>query len=100
MKWLAAGLMLVNVATVSGLVFGIVSRGLTPTNPSAAFSLGVFGAILACFGVFDSKINSNVLDSANPGLPDPGKRQSQRVVDSPPLRLPVSRRYNLAKWIV
>ena len=68
MKWLAAGLMLVNVATVSGLVFGILSRELTPANTSAAFSLGVFTAILAYFGVFDSKINSKVLDSANPAL--------------------------------
>ncbi len=96
MKWLAAGLMLVNVATVSGLVFGILSRGLTPANTSAAFSLGVFAAILAYFGVFDSK----VLDSANTALPEPGQRQLERVVDSPPIRLPASRRYNLAKWIV
>jgi hypothetical protein len=100
MKWLAAGLTLVNVATVSGLVFGILSRGLTPANTSAAFSLGVFAAILAYFGVFDSKINSKVLDSANPVLPEPGQRQLQRVVDSPPIRLPASRRYNLARWIV
>ena len=100
MKWLAAGLTLVNVATVSGLVFGILSRGLTPANTSAAFSLGGFAAILAYFGVFDSKINSKVLDSANPALPEPGQRQLQRVVDSPPIRLPASRRYNLARWIV
>ncbi len=100
MKWLAAGLMLVNAATVSGLVFGILSRGLTPANTSAAFSLGVFAAILAYFGVFDSKITSNVLDSANPALPEAGQRRSRRVVDSPPTRLPASRRYNLAKWIV
>ena len=100
MKWLTAGLILVNVATVSGIVFGILSPGLTPANTSAAFSIGVFAAILAYFRVFDSKINSNVLESANPALPEPGQRQSQRVADSPPIRLPASRRYNLAKWIV
>ena len=100
MKWLAAGLMLVNVATISGLAFGILSRGLTPADASTALALGVFAAILAYFRVFDSKTNSNVFDSANPAPPKLGQRQLQRVVDSPPILLSLSRRYNLAKWIV
>jgi hypothetical protein len=100
MKWLAAGLTLVNVATISGLAFGILSCGLTPADASTALALGVFAAILAYFGVFDSKTNSNIFDSANSTPPKLGQRQSQCVVDSPPILLSISRRYNLAKWIV
>jgi hypothetical protein len=100
MKRLAAGLTLVNVATISGVAFGILSRGLTPADASTALALGVFAAILAYFGVFDSKTNSNIFDSANSTPPKLGQRQSQCVVDSPPILLSISRRYNLAKWIV
>jgi hypothetical protein len=100
MKRLAAGLMLVNVATISGVAFGILSRGLTPADASTALALGVFAAILAYFRVFDSKTNSNVFDSVDPAPPKLGQRRSQRIVDSPSILLSVSRRYNLAKWIV
>lgn len=92
--------MLVNVATISGVAFGILSRGLTPADASTALALGVFAAILAYFRVFDSKTNSNVFDSDDPAPPKLGQQRSQRIVDSPSILLSVSRRYNLAKWIV
>lgn len=100
MKWLAAGLTLVNVATISGLALGILSCGLTPANASTALVIGVFAAILAYFRVFDSRINSNVLDPANPTLPELGQRQSRRGAQSPSVLLSASKRYDLPKWIV
>src|ERR1700726_5206214 len=49
MRWLAAGLTFVNIATLSGLLLGIVGGGLGPVNASAAFSIGIVAGILAWF---------------------------------------------------
>src|SRR5690348_722016 len=93
MKWLAAGLTLVNVATVTGLIFGILSHGLNLVNASAALSFGVFAAILAYFRVSDSEIHPSVLDSAV-------QQKTPRVAESRPTPLSPSKRYDLPKWIV
>lgn len=79
MKWLAAGLTLVNVTTVSGLIFGILGRGLNWANASTAISVGVFAAILAYFRVSDTETSPNASDSTEKAR---------------------NRRYNLSKWIV
>jgi hypothetical protein len=100
MKWLAAGLTLVNVATVSGLIFGLLSGGLIPVNASIALATGVFAAILTYFSVSETKINSNVLDSTEPSLSKRRQRQLGRIAESPPTFLSATKRYHLAKWIV
>src|ERR1700756_5507784 len=91
MKWIAAGLTLVNFATVSGLILGIVSRGLTPLNTSTAFAIGVFAAILAYFRVSDQ--SQQVSDSTE-------KRKVRGTPGGRSTLLSVSERYNLSKWIV
>jgi hypothetical protein len=100
MKWLAAGLTLVNIATVSGLIFGLLSGGLTPANASTALAIGVFAAILTYISVSERKINSNVLDSTEPPLSKRRQRQSGGIAESPPTFLSAIKRYDLPKWIV
>jgi hypothetical protein len=93
MKWLAAGLTLVNVATLTGLIIGILSRGLTPVNVSVALAVGIFAAILAYFRVADSEIPPSVLDST-------AQQKTSRVAESRPAPLSTSKRYDLPRWIV
>jgi hypothetical protein len=93
MKWLAAGLTLVNVATVSGLIFGILSRGLTTVNASGALALGVFAAILAYFRVSDFEIHPGVGDSSD-------EEKTRRVAEFRSTPLSTNKRYDLLKWIV
>lgn len=47
MRWVAAGLTLVNFATLAGLIFGITGSGLRPFTAAASFSIGIFAAVLA-----------------------------------------------------
>jgi hypothetical protein len=54
MKWLCAGLTFVNFAAVSGLVFGIVGRGLTAASASTSLAIAAFLAVLAWFAVAES----------------------------------------------
>src|ERR1700730_4982340 len=93
MKWLAAGLTLVNVTTITGLILGIISRGLTPANVSVALAVGIFVAILAYFRVTDSEIPPSVLDSIE-------QRKTRRAAESHPAPLSTSKRYDLPRWIV
>ena len=60
MRWLAAGLTLVNFATVAGLLFGIVGHGLGRLNASAAFAVGVFAAVLAYLKTSDPKTKREI----------------------------------------
>jgi hypothetical protein len=53
MKWLTAGLTFVNFTVISGLVFGIIGRGLNPRVAPVALSIGAFAAVLSYFDIFD-----------------------------------------------
>jgi len=59
MRWIAAGVTFVNIATLCGLVFGIIGRGLNPFLASIAFTLGLFAAILAYFRIDDPETIEN-----------------------------------------
>jgi hypothetical protein len=63
MRWLAAGVTFVNFATVSGLIFGILGQGLSPFTASAAFTVGIFAAVLAYLRTLDSRTRPEVRDS-------------------------------------
>ena len=78
MRWIAAGITFVNIATLCGLVFGMIGRGLNPLLATIAFTLGLFAAILAC-----SQIN------------DPGT-----IENGPEPESAVDRYRNVWKWLV
>ncbi|MEP6936574.1 MAG: hypothetical protein ABI871_00735 [Chthoniobacterales bacterium] len=54
MRWVCAGISFVNVATISGLILGIIARGLNHTNSATALLLGLIAAACAYFGTSES----------------------------------------------
>jgi hypothetical protein len=50
MKLFSAGLTFVNVATIAGLLLGVVGRGLDPTLGGFALFLGLVAAVFAWIG--------------------------------------------------
>jgi hypothetical protein len=90
MNWLAAGLALVNFATISGLILGIFARGLTPISASLALAIGVFASILAYFRV----------SGTNPALLPSAQSDLHNVAGRRPVSISASKRYNFPKWIV
>jgi hypothetical protein len=100
MKWLAAGLTLVNFATVSGLIFGIVGRGLAGFSASAALSIGLFAALLALFRVSESNIEPRGSDSVEPTLPERSQQQLQGAGIAALTPPTPTKRYHVWRWIV
>jgi hypothetical protein len=66
MKWVAAGLTFVSAATVAGLLFGIAARGLGTFTATAAFSVGIVAAILACLRTSDAVSITNGVAAESP----------------------------------
>jgi hypothetical protein len=54
MKWLSAGLTFVNFATISGLLLGMIFRGLGPSIAGVSLMLGAVAAVAAFFQTADA----------------------------------------------
>jgi hypothetical protein len=54
MKWLSAGLIFVNFATISGLLLGMIFRGLGPSIAGISLMLGAVAAVAAFFQTADA----------------------------------------------
>ena len=54
MKWLSAGLTFVNFATISGLLLGMIFRGLGPSIAGISLMLGAVAAVAAFFQTADA----------------------------------------------
>src|SRR4030095_3585180 len=69
MKWLSAGLILVNLSTVCGLLLGIVGSGLNRLSALSALISGAALAVAAYLGTFDpdKSYRSTDASSAPPG---------------------------------
>jgi hypothetical protein len=68
MKWLSAGLILVNLSTVCGLLLGIVGSGLNRLSALSALISGAALAVAAYLGTFDpDKSNRSTGTSSAPG---------------------------------
>ncbi len=93
MKWLAAGLTLVNIATVSALILGIFTHGLSAADASSALAIGVFAAVLTYFRVSDPEIRPGSLDF-------PEQPETKRVAESCSTPLSANKRYDLPRRIV
>src|SRR5437868_9271264 len=55
MRWLSGGLTFVNFATVTGLIVGILTGGLTPFCASLASIVGVIAGVIAFGRTSDSQ---------------------------------------------
>jgi hypothetical protein len=71
MKWLSAGLILVNLSTVCGLLLGIVGSGLNRLSALSALISGAAFAVAAYLGTFDPD-KSNRSTGASSASPEPG----------------------------
>jgi hypothetical protein len=83
MKWLVAGLTLVNVATVSSVILGLASGGLNRSVALISLTLGEIAAVFAYLGTCDARIGSKVLDTSKTQL-KPSKRALRRMEKSAP----------------
>jgi hypothetical protein len=108
MKWLSAGLILVNLSTVCGLLLGIVGSGLNRLSALSALISGAAFAVAAYLGTFDPDKSNRSRDasSASPGPgsealavegAEPQSRVSKRAQPRPqndaPKSTPASWRY-------
>jgi hypothetical protein len=66
MKWLVAGLTLVNVATVSSVILGLASGGLNRSVALISFTLGEIAAVFAYFRTLDTKPDRSAVDRPEP----------------------------------
>src|SRR5207244_8773317 len=62
MKWLSGGLTFVNFATISGLLIGMLTGGLSTPVAFAALILAAAFALLAYLGTSDPKSAAHALD--------------------------------------
>ena len=79
MKWFSAGLTLVNVATIAGLILGIVGGGLDSGFAGLALLLAIGAAIWAWIGTSPFAIREKVI------APPPSPPESFRPPDEPPV---------------
>lgn len=105
MKWLSAGLIFVNFATIGGLILGMVGGGLSHATASVSLTLGAAGAILAYLTTSDPKPEpkSDVLDSATTAtkLSKRAQRRQQRTGAPPAPEPPFFSKYrNLWTWLL
>jgi hypothetical protein len=107
MKWLSAGLILVNLSTVSGLLLGIVGSGLNRLSALSALISGAAFAVAAYLGTLDpdkSNRSTRASSASGPGSEalaveggEPQSRVSEgaqrRPQNDPPKSTPAPWRY-------
>lgn len=80
MKWLGGGLTCVNVATLSGLLLGMLAGGLGNRSATLSIGLGLAAGILAYLNIYDPKVKApeKVLE------PPYGKQKKKEAQPAPP----------------
>jgi len=112
MKWLSAGLTLVNVATIAGVLFGIIGGGLDGGLAGLALVLAMAAAIWAWIGTSPfSPARPRRKVFVPPAAPAPKSKRAQRRLlrQAPETAQPVtksappppsSRRWHFWTWVV
>ncbi|MGB8341159.1 MAG: hypothetical protein WCE51_06185 [Chthoniobacterales bacterium] len=102
MKWFSAGLTFVNVATIAGLILGILGGGLDEGFAGLALVLGTAAAIWAWIGTSNFSARKKVLIT-----PAAAERKSKRArrrlkLEAQPVALPPAspRRWHFWTWAV
>ncbi len=102
MRWCSAGLTLVNVATIAGLLLGIVGGGLDTGFAGLALTLGLAAAIYSWIGTasFSPRKMKAVVAPAG-SLPKSKRARRRLKLDSPPpLTAAPPRRWHFWAWAV
>src|SRR5204863_5548510 len=99
MKPLPAGLTLVNVATIAGLLLGIIGGGLDQGFAALALILGSAAAVLAWIST--APFSPRRIAPPEPEEPPPKSKRARRRMKLPPVTIaPVRRPRHLAVWAV
>src|SRR4051794_10340662 len=101
MKFFSAGLTFVNVATIAGLLLGIVGRGLDPALAGLALFLGLAAAVFAWVGTAHFTPRIVTLPSPPPGPLPKSKRARRRLkLDEAPVVISPRPNYHLGTWAI
>lgn len=107
MKWFSAGLTFVNVATMAGLLLGILGSGLDKGLAGLALILATAAAICAWFGTSPFAVREKAILPSSPSPPLPKSKRAQRRLlrENPQAAQPQSsppppRRWHFWTWIV
>ena len=106
MKWFSAGLTFVNVATMAGLLLGILGSGLDKGFAGLALILATAAAICAWFGTSPFAVREKaILPSSPPPLPKSKRAQRRLLRENAQAAQPQSspslpRRWHFWTWIV
>ena len=99
MKLFAAGLSLVNVATMVGLVLGIIGGGLNDGFAALALLLGLAAAIYAWIGTVPFATREIVRVKSEAPLPKSKRARRRMKLEEPPQVVP-ARRWSVWAWVV
>ncbi|MEO5754953.1 MAG: hypothetical protein ABIR38_09620 [Chthoniobacterales bacterium] len=101
MKWCSAGLTLVNVATMAGLLLGIVGGGLDGGFAGLALVLGLAAAIYAWLETAPFVLRQKVVVPPPPQLPKSKRARRRMKLDTPTeVTAPPPRRWHFWGWAV
>ncbi len=103
MKFLSAGLTFVNVATIAGLLLGILGRGLDQGFAGLALFLGLAAAIYAWIGTAPfAPRRKRVVPPAPPPLPKSKRARRRMKLETQPVAAaaPPPRRWHFWTWAV
>ncbi len=101
MKWFSAGLTFVNIATIAGLILGIVGGGLDPGLAGLALLLGLAAAVYAWFGASHFSARKPKLAPPPPvALPKSKRaRRRLRIKEEPVAPPPPRRPFPVWAWL-
>jgi hypothetical protein len=101
MKLFSAGLTFVNVATIAGLILGILASGLDDGFAWLALFLGVVSAVFAWLGTTSFSRRKAVMIPPAPSLPKSKRARRRMKMPAEPKAVPAPRpNYQLWAWVV
>src|SRR5262245_4894775 len=104
MKWFSAGLTFVNVATIAGLLLGILGSGLDEGFAGLALILATAAAIWAWFGTSPYSVREEVVVPTAALLPKSKRARRRFLRENPQAGQPQSpslpRRWHFWTWVV
>ena len=102
MKWFSAGLTFVNVATIAGLILGILGGGLDEGFAGLALVLATAAAIWAWIGTSNFSARKKVLIPSAAAVPKSKRARRRLKLEAQPVALPPAspRRWHFWTWAV
>src|SRR5437667_5731918 len=102
MKWLSAGVTLVHISTVCGVILAMAAHGLSLSVAAASLILGAVAAIFAYLRTSDPKTKIDILDPAEPGakLSKRAQRRLRRAGNLPSAPTAIRKYRSFWTWVL